>query len=208
MTVIDAYVADLARALHGPRRAKTDLLSEARDSLIDAAEAHEQRGLSRASAERTAVAEFGEVARIAPGFQRELGCAQSVRTALLVCLVLAPQDILWDFADRPARPGSTAFVTFEGIIGWLGGAAMAGALVLALACGVGVRFLGVRRALTRATGLFAVVVSTVFAACGIFLTALAPAPLFSATGLPMATAVLVLPLAWVAVSGRRCLAAS
>ena len=37
-SVIDDYVADLDARLRGDRRAKADLLTEARDSLQDAAE--------------------------------------------------------------------------------------------------------------------------------------------------------------------------
>src|SRR4051812_26337431 len=73
--VIETYVAELGRTLRGPRRAKADLLAEARDSLVDAAGARERVGLPREEAEREAVAEFGAVPDIAPGYQTELGLA-------------------------------------------------------------------------------------------------------------------------------------
>jgi hypothetical protein len=82
--VIDAYVAELGGILRGPRRAKADLLDEARDSLVDAVRAYQDRGLDRQAAERRAVEEFGDVAEIAPGYQTELGLVQGRRTALLV----------------------------------------------------------------------------------------------------------------------------
>lgn len=52
MDVIDAYVAALGGALRGPRPAKADLVTEVRDSLADAAAAHEHGGLGREAAER------------------------------------------------------------------------------------------------------------------------------------------------------------
>ena len=36
--VIDAYLDELSGSLRGPRRVTTDLLTEARDSLVDAAD--------------------------------------------------------------------------------------------------------------------------------------------------------------------------
>ena len=83
--MIDAYVADLADALRGPRRAKADLIAEARDSLVDATEAYARRGFDRAAAERRAVQEFGMIAEIAVGYQTELGLAQGPRSCWLPC---------------------------------------------------------------------------------------------------------------------------
>jgi plastocyanin len=69
VTVIEAYIAELDRALRGPRRAKADLLAEGRDSLVDAADSPEDGGLDRQAAEQRAVEEFGEVREVtlAPG---------------------------------------------------------------------------------------------------------------------------------------------
>jgi hypothetical protein len=70
--VIDDYVTALDRTLRGPRRARRDLVTEARDSLTDCAEAYLAEGMDQAGAERMAVADFGTVAEIAPGYQEEL----------------------------------------------------------------------------------------------------------------------------------------
>jgi hypothetical protein len=86
---IDGYLAGLAGMLRGPRRARADLLAEARDSLHDAADAYREMGLPLAEARRRAVAEFGDYAEIAPAYQAELAVAQGRRTALLIAAGLA-----------------------------------------------------------------------------------------------------------------------
>src|SRR5207244_7286136 len=85
---VDRYVAGLGAALRGPRRVKADLLVEARDSLVDAAEAYRAEGATQAEADRQAVAEFGTLAEIVPAYQAELAVAQGRRTALLIALAL------------------------------------------------------------------------------------------------------------------------
>ncbi|MFE3455344.1 permease prefix domain 1-containing protein [Nonomuraea sp. NPDC059194] len=111
--LIDDYVAGLHRALDGPSGAKRDLVVEARDSLADTAEAYEEGGLARAEAERLAVAEFGEVAEIAPGYQRELTATAGRRLAALLFVSVPLTTLLWslvwaffpvnaaDWAQRP-----------------------------------------------------------------------------------------------------------
>ena len=54
---VEPYLAELSRALAGPRRRKADLMAEARDSLVDATEAYEADGLRRGEAAERAVAE-------------------------------------------------------------------------------------------------------------------------------------------------------
>jgi len=172
-------------------------------------------GLSREDAQRRAVAEFGEVREIARGYQAELGLAQGRRTALLVCAVLAPQHLVWDFAWHSvaagrADPGSEqaapGYAFMAQSVEWLGGVAIVGALLAALACGIGLRYLGDLHALTRAIGVFGFAVSVCFVLFGLALTVLSPVGLLSVAGLPWLTAFLMIPLAAVALSARRCLA--
>lgn len=158
---IDVYVAALRSVLHGPGRAKRDLLAEARDGLLDAAEAYECDGLPRAEAERRAVADFGPVAAIAPGFQRELTVGQGRRTALLLFLSVPPTAYLWNimwivFPDppspmttKPAWFGVLAAIVDYGQL--LTG--LAGAVVL-LALGRGLRRLRRPALVIRSLGLF------------------------------------------------------
>ena len=85
---IDGYVAGLNERLRGPRRVRADLVAEARDSLVDAAEAHQAAGASAVEAQRRAVAEFGSYAQVVPDYQAELAVAQGRRTVLLIALSL------------------------------------------------------------------------------------------------------------------------
>ncbi|NUO98624.1 MAG: hypothetical protein HOV96_23265 [Nonomuraea sp.] len=109
---IDDYVADLDRALAGPPGAKRDLVVEARDSLSDTADAFEADGLERAEAERLAVAEFGPVAEIAPGYQSELTAVAGRRLGLLLFISVPLTALMWSLVWRiyPADPSAWAGV--------------------------------------------------------------------------------------------------
>jgi hypothetical protein len=96
---IEEYVDSLDRRLTGPRRVKQDMLAEARDSLVDAAEAYEAGGLAPGDAQARAVAEFGAVGPIAGAYQRELAATVGRRLALLVALypigAILLSDLMW-----------------------------------------------------------------------------------------------------------------
>lgn len=102
---IDDYVLTLNRRLTGPRRTKRDMLTEARDSLMDAAEAFEAAGLDQHRAQLRAVAEFGAPNRIVREYQVELAASCTRRLALLVAVV-AVGGIL--FGDRMWQGSSWA----------------------------------------------------------------------------------------------------
>ena len=204
---IEAYVANLDRALRGPRRVKADLLREARDGLVDAAESYTVAGLTPRQAAHRAVAEFGTVAQVAPGYQRELGSAQSVRTALLICLVLGPQDAAWDLVQPDQALGSAggAYEILLGLMSWLGGAALIGCLATIALHGIALRLLRPQPALTRAVGVFAVAVAAVFTGTAAALAVLGPTT-GSAAGWAATAGLVVVPMAIVARFGQRCLA--
>jgi hypothetical protein len=148
--VIDTYVAELADALRGPRGAKADLIAETCDSLVDATAAYEHRGLDREAAEHQAVKEFGGVAEIAPGYQTELGLAQGQRTASWIVCVLAPQSLVWEHVGgwvlgRWSWDPEPGYALVNSLLPWLGVTAITGSLLAGLACGIGVRYLGVAR---------------------------------------------------------------
>jgi hypothetical protein len=94
LAIIDRYADGLAAALRGPRRLRADLVAEARDSLLDATEAHIDAGLPPEDAARRAVAEFGRLREIVPGYQRELAAAQGKRTVLWLATVLPTVHLL------------------------------------------------------------------------------------------------------------------
>ncbi|GAA1277556.1 hypothetical protein GCM10009677_34480 [Sphaerisporangium rubeum] len=104
---IDDYVATLARTLRGPGRLRRDMVAEARDGLEDAAEAYREQGADPAAAERLAVAEFGPVGEIAPGYQEELAAREGRRTAAGLFLIVPVVTVLWTliwrlYPDLPA----------------------------------------------------------------------------------------------------------
>ncbi|MFI5906925.1 permease prefix domain 1-containing protein [Dactylosporangium sp. NPDC051541] len=214
MGPIDVYVNALGGALRGPRRAKADLLAEARDGLVDAAEHHESDGLDRAEAERAAVAEFGPVAALAPEFQRELALAQGRRTALLVGAGVATQSIVSEVAWRSAATGwhwepSRAYLWLAGAVDYASYAAVLAAVLAAAACGIGSRYVDVGRAFVRATGLAAIAVVTFFIAGGALLTLFSPHTGGTGSPLSLAASAITLSLpAWMVYSGLRCVRAS
>jgi hypothetical protein len=87
--LIEEYVDHLDRALTGPPRLKSDLVTEARHGLSDAAEGYREAGLPTADAERQAVAEFGAVRELAPAYQAELAAGAARRLTLRLALATA-----------------------------------------------------------------------------------------------------------------------
>ncbi|MFC4008749.1 permease prefix domain 1-containing protein [Nonomuraea purpurea] len=98
--LIDDYVTELDRTLAGPHRPKRDMVVEARDSLTDTADALEAEGLDRMEAERTAVASFGRVSEIAPGYQTELTASSGRRLGVLMLVSLPITVAMWSVLWR------------------------------------------------------------------------------------------------------------
>ena len=96
---VEAHVAALSRALHGPSRARHSMIREVRDGLHDAVAAHRAGGLDARDAATRAVEDFGTVGDVAPLLQEELTVRQCRLTALLVAVVfpgmLGAWDLLW-----------------------------------------------------------------------------------------------------------------
>ncbi|GAB2926199.1 hypothetical protein GCM10027280_11880 [Micromonospora polyrhachis] len=123
VSVIDEYVQRLDRALHGPVRLKRDLLTEARHSLLDAAEGYRTDGMPATEADRLAVTEFGAVRALAAEYQAEL-TATMVRTLALrifaVWLLLASSaDLMWRGAPWSAPRPSAGYVLFSTALNWV-----------------------------------------------------------------------------------------
>lgn len=156
---IDDYVAELERTLAGPHGPKRDLVVEARDSLVDAAEALEAEGMSREEAERRAVEEFGPVPAIAPAYQVELTVSAGRRLGLLMLISLPALVLMWGAiwhfqpaaaTQWSARPGW--YMTASRLLDVLQLAAgLYGGLAL-LALGRGTRWVS-PRLVTRSLGL-------------------------------------------------------
>jgi hypothetical protein len=203
-------MADLSSALSGPRRRRADLMAEARDSLEDATEAYEASGLHRVEAERNAVADFGELAEVIPGYRAELGIAQSRRTAVLLFLVMIAQPIVWQdgaWAWTQQPEGATPFlellnqsVMVTGVLSILG------AVLAVIGTGIGLRYPWLRDRIAHATAVFALVsaaaVGTIAVLMGWLSTELEGSNL---AGLGVVAGFVVLPLLLVSYSARRCL---
>ncbi|GAA0828605.1 permease prefix domain 1-containing protein [Streptosporangium amethystogenes subsp. fukuiense] len=158
--VIDDYVTGLGRALRGPRGPRLDMITEARDSLLDTAEALQGDGLGREEAERAAVEEFGTVGEIAPGYQEELSIAAGRRLAATLFLTVPLTTVMWSVIWRIFPTAPMAYETspdwfvpvargldiLQMLIGVLGGIAL-------FALGRGLRRIGRPRLVTRFLGL-------------------------------------------------------
>jgi hypothetical protein len=170
-TPVDDYLAALSRELRGPRRRKADLLAEARDHLTDATEAFEADGLDRYDAEHQAVADFGELTDVVPGYRSELAVSQSRRTAMMLLLTLMIQPIVWQggawvWTSEPTAQSALNDV-LQGLVRDIGTAAIAGAVLAVLGTGVGQRYPVVRRHLSRVTAFFTLVGSALIAVIGV-----------------------------------------
>lgn len=95
--LIERYVTDLGSRLQGSKKQVRDLLTETRDSLADATEAHLDRGLSEREAQRRAVEEFGPVRQIANEYQAELAVAYGTRTLIWLAVVLPLMHMAWEY---------------------------------------------------------------------------------------------------------------
>ncbi|MCE7008467.1 permease prefix domain 1-containing protein [Kibdelosporangium philippinense] len=97
-SVIDDYVADLDTRLRGNRKTKLDMVTEARDSLEDAADCYRSAGLCDEDAQRKAVADFGPVGAIARDFQGELAVAYGTRTLRSILFILPALHLGWELS--------------------------------------------------------------------------------------------------------------
>lgn len=179
-TPVDEYLAALSKSLAGPRRRKADLLAEARDHLTDATEAFEADGLDREQAEREAVADFGELSEVVPGYRAELAVSQSRRTAMLLFLVLIAQPIVWQdgvwsWNQEPIQPNLLNDF-LQTLVRGIGMVAIAGAVLAVIAAGVGMRYPLVRDHVSRVTALFALASAVVISAIGVGMAATSPHP--------------------------------
>jgi hypothetical protein len=204
-TPVDEYLTALSKSLGGPRRRRADLLTEARDHLTDATEAFEADGLDHEDAEREAVADFGELAEVVPGYRAELAVSQSRRTAMYLFLALIIQPIVWQAGawSWTQEPESGALNDYlQVIVRGFGSVAIAGSVLAVLAAGVGLRHPLVRDHVSRVTAIFALVSAIVIAAIGVLMAATTPHPM----GLPAFSIVgsfVVLPLVFVSLQAAR-----
>ncbi|WP_327638880.1 permease prefix domain 1-containing protein [Kribbella sp. NBC_00482] len=203
---IDEYLAALSKELWGPRRRKADLLAEARDHLTDATEAFEADGLDRYDAEKHAVAEFGTLAEVAPGYRADLAVSQSRRTAVLLFAALIIQPIVWregtwSWNSGPEDPSLLNDI-LQVLVRNVGTIAIAGAILAVVAAGIGLRSSFVRTHLTRVTTLFALASAVTIGGIGILMALTSPHP-NGLLDLSVVGAFVVLPLVFVGQQAAR-----
>ena len=206
-----SYLARLDAALVGPRRARRSLLAEVADHLEDATDALVEAGLDRAEAEQRAVADFGDVAEVAPDFQTVLAAASSRRTATLLLLALGLQPFLWDrglglaAATHVSAPDTWLYAALDQAVELTGALVLVGAVLALLANGVGGRWVGYGRPVARATATLSLVGASAMPALCVSMTAMTQAgPAFWA----LVAVLMLAPMAGVALSARRTLAAA
>lgn len=211
VSLIEAYVTELDDALRGPRGLKADMVAEARDGLLDASEAYVRAGLDADGAQRRAIADFGPLVSVAPEYQVELGLSQGRRTAMLTCVSLAAQPLIWrvllPLAGHPETSGGPAYTVVNHLVEGVGALSIAAGLVLVLALGPGTRFLRAPARLVRGAGLFALVVCAVFVVLGSLMSVFGPDGRVW-NGLPLLAVLLYLPLMHVGFAARRCFLAA
>ncbi len=201
---MEAYVVALGRELRGPRRAKDDLLREARDHLTDATEAMVAGGRSELDAQRRAVAAFGSVDDVAPAYQAVLSSGSSRRIGLGLFVVTAAQPVAWDLAVGSAEPDGRVGALLGVGVQVVGIACLVAAPLLVLLGGIGVRRFGIRKGLLRAV-LATLVLSLLIAGQAVAMVSVSSTPL--PIGLSIAGGIALVPYGLISVASLRCLRA-
>ncbi len=207
---VETYLAELSRALLGPRRRKADLMAEARDSLVDATEAFEAEGLSQREAAERAVADFGDLAEVVPGYRSELGIAQGRRTALLLFLVMIAQPIVWlentwSWTQHPDSESGIVPIMNQ-FVQAIGTLAMVGSVLVLIATGLGLRYPPVRERATKLSAQFALSSCVLVGCVGLTLATMSTiAEGSGAEEMFVVSGFLLLPLSLVSRSAHRCL---
>lgn len=185
-------------------------MAEARDSLVDATEAYEADGLTEREAAERAVADFGDLSDVVPGYKAELGIAQGRRTAVLLTLVMVAQPIVWkegvwSWNQHPASPSSLVAFLNELVMA-VGMLSIGGSVLALVASGIGLRYPAVRDRATRTTARFALASCLLVSGIAIMLaTASRSADGTGPEGLFAVAVFVIAPLLLVSRSAHRCL---
>jgi hypothetical protein len=99
---VDRYLDALAARLRGPRAARGRVLTEIRDGLTEAVDAHLAGGMPPEASVAAAVEEFGDPAVVANSFAGELATASARRTIAAFILTGPLVGIWWLLLLNPA----------------------------------------------------------------------------------------------------------
>ena len=207
-----AYLDELDAALVGPARVRRDLVREAADHLEDATSAYIRAGWTRSAAAEQAVADFGAVDEVAPGFQTTVAVSAARRTALILLVALGIQPFLWDSGLELAATSHAAapsdnwlYSAFDGIVEIGGFVVLLAALGTLAITSVGQRWLRVGRRTARVGAWFALAASMMVPAIGLGLILMSGH--VTLTLVALSAALMVLPLALAGASARSTLTA-
>ncbi|GAB3168666.1 permease prefix domain 1-containing protein [Myceligenerans halotolerans] len=207
MSAITTYLADLDAALVGPARLRRDLLQEAADHLEDATATYARAGYDERRAAERAVAEFGTVDEVAPGFQTTLAVSSARRTAGLLFAFVVLQPFVWGspiVSTGAPTPGGAVYAFLDRAVEVTGVVMIAVAALLLVIAGIGGRWFDAGRQVALATAGFAMVSSVLLAGIGVAMTTAGVGS--EPRGWLVLGIVVGLPMALVAVSARRTLA--
>ncbi|MEU4777611.1 permease prefix domain 1-containing protein [Micromonospora sp. NPDC023633] len=122
-TTVEERLRELGAHLRGPRRLKSDLLTEARHGLLDAVDAYRADGLPATEAQRRAVAEFGSPAQLAPAYQAELAAGAlrglSLRVIALAAVAFVAGDLTWQGSSWGGSPPPAAYQLLSASVDWI-----------------------------------------------------------------------------------------
>jgi hypothetical protein len=210
VSATSSYVAALDAALAGPRRAKRGMLREVSDHLEDAVAAYRRAGQDDTEAEQRAVADFGTVPEVAPGFQTTLALASARRTALMLLAGLSIQPFLWDggikLGERAhtTSPDTPLFHVLDSVVEIGGMLGLLGAVATVALTAIGQRWLRVGRRSAQVAAWYALVSAVLVPVIGIAMLVLTSDA--TATLLLLAAVFMVAPLTAAGISARRTLA--
>lgn len=109
---LEAYVADFAARLRGPRRSRERATAEVRDGLSAAVDARLRDGMKTGAAFRAALTEFGDPTTVVRAFAAELATASARRVVAALILTGPLVGVWWLFLyhAEPWRNGVAAAV--------------------------------------------------------------------------------------------------
>ncbi|MFJ9942714.1 permease prefix domain 1-containing protein [Streptomyces erythrochromogenes] len=129
---IEAHVAELAAVLRGAEREKARMLNELREGLRDTAAELAPGGRPDQEAAREAVRQFGDVAELAPDFQRELTIVQARHTSRRILLLTPLLLPCWYLLAAAGSSAHRLPYAAQVLLAHLGGTAAATALAAAV----------------------------------------------------------------------------
>ena len=129
----DAYLAEVAARLHGPRRRRAAVIDELRDGLDHAVNDGLARGYTADDATAAAINQFGEPWAVADAFAGELATAYARRTLALYLVSGPVVGIWWLLLLRPEpwRVGLVALLAAIPVLPLIALAVVTGAGTLA-----------------------------------------------------------------------------